>query len=236
MKRDSFEMQHEPDSELSEMPNNLSTDDNLSSDAQCNVCHSVDDAAVRASDETDFSEGSTEICSSSPPSKRRKEEKTLNAEDNSVETREVSSTVCVRKGKSLTGSKKGIVKRSCKPLQVSQSCQAVSEEIREATKKAKELSTGDTSTTNGSCSVTSNSLASGVLVTNSKFGQQVRVCSSSSTFAESLSDQEFAASTSNAPKYKPNMHDKATSTSDPVMEEDHDQVRSDILIPSSSAL
>lgn len=48
------------------------------------------------------------------------------------------SDVHCGKGKSLIGSRKGVVKRSQPSRLVHQSCQAVSEEIRQSTKKAKE--------------------------------------------------------------------------------------------------
>ena len=212
---------------------------------------------------------------------------TTNSTNNLEEGREVAQTEGSKsastsvsavqysgKGKSLQGKKKGLVKKSSKGSSVAtgnvvnQSCQAVCEEIRETTRKAKESSSGsaeEESSKTAEASTESGKSAQVQTATNrteesvekssksastsparpeqqvgSKPMSSVLVGSNPSGNNGSLTSQEAkeknkttSTQTSRvcAPKglpspkkTKPNMIDKSTSTSDPVMEEDTIQV------------
>ena len=150
------------------------------------------------------------------------------------------------KGKGGKGGKKSGKGSS----QINQSCQAVSEEIRESTKKVKQSDTEDDSgtdhevevgspgpatahenpnkTPNSGVSTVSNSNASG----NSglRIGSPVRSAhvpdndSVASRVASSRRTVTAVRRQQQQTSRKPNMCDQATSTSDPVIEEDHVQV------------
>ena len=111
------------------------------------------------------------------------------------------------KGKSLVGSRKGVVKRSAPSRVVHQSCQAVSEEIRQSTKRAREE--GEIIDLNP-CHV---SVSSGGSSTPS-----------SGTKRSTADEPEGETFNRRVGGKRPKMCDQATSTSDPVIEDDHIQV------------
>ena len=144
-------------------------------------------------------------------------------------------------GKSLRGRKKGLVKRAGLPRFVNQSCQAVSEEIRETTKKVQDPPTGAipaASSTSESPSTSATShLDSSHLVLDSPVLQSASsngtpLAASGKRLVRRVSDIDENSDTQSAttkrkckaPKRKPDKKDKATSTSDPVLEDDHSQV------------
>lgn len=159
------------------------------------------------------------------------------------------------KGKSLRGRKKGLVKGTRQGeshiSNRNQSCQAVSEEIRETTKKAKDsdmkcsvdLPTKKNCRTDGSvnasCPVHSKPSATTVEpcdseeqsakpMKNISSFEDRRTCTRA-TQTDSLNGNS-ARNTENYRLLKPNMCDQSTSTSDPVIEEDHIQVSRAIFI------
>lgn len=136
------------------------------------------------------------------------------------EVNENEVSISDRKGKSIRGKRKGIVKKCAiiskatvdEVLKVDQACQAISEEIREATKKAKENEDAE--------------LSHGTDLAMSS------VPASSSTGKRSLSLAGRGEATSSGHfrsrktmKRPMNVCHKSTSTSDPVIEDDHTQVR-----------
>ena len=120
------------------------------------------------------------------------------------------------KGKSLVGSRKGVVKRSAPSRVVHQSCQAVSEEIRQSTKRAKEE--GEILDLNP-CRVPLSNAASSAGPSMPSSGTKRSQCET----AEDEGDEE--AFSRRVGGKRPKMCDQATSTSDPVIEDDHIQVR-----------
>ncbi|XP_029634616.1 F-box only protein 38 [Octopus sinensis] len=131
------------------------------------------------------------------------------------------------------------------PVKMNQSCQAVSEEIRETTKKAKENEDATKSASHSAenASGSERSSSSSAAATNSNNSQNTGSSSRSSSSVRAASSSSSSSSTSNSvqsgwtarsgPKYsytrksvkrKMNTCDQATSTSDPVQEEDHIQV------------
>lgn len=130
------------------------------------------------------------------------------------------------------------------PTKVNQSCQAVSEEIRETTRKAKEneeagkASEGSSNIMNGNSETGSRPTStgrggSGVTTGMAGGASTSSVDSTSVVSPASLTGCRSAATTRSGPRYnnsrkavkrKMNTCDQATSTSDPVHEEDHVQV------------
>ncbi|GAB1597530.1 F-box only protein 38-like [Argonauta hians] len=107
------------------------------------------------------------------------------------------------------------------PAKINQSCQAVSEEIRETTKKAKENEDANKSSENSDERSASSSSSS---VNNRSHGSvrnSANCVSQSGWTARSGPKYSY---TRKSVKRKMNTCDQATSTSDPVQEEDHIQV------------
>ena len=131
--------------------------------------------------------------------------------------------------KSYNGKGKG-GKKSAKGSQINQSCQAVSEEIRESTKKAKVSDTEDdsgtdTETDSPSLSTAGSPASASIDVIPVQIGaMQIDNDSVASRVANSR--RTVTAIRQQQTIRKPNMCDQATSTSDPVIEEDHVQVSS----------
>ena len=119
------------------------------------------------------------------------------------------------KGKSLVGSRKGVVKRSAPSRVVHQSCQAVSEEIRQSTKRAKEE--GEILDLNPCRVPLSNAVSSA--------GPSMPSSGTKRSQCETEDEGEGEAFSRRVRGKRPKMCDQATSTSDPVIEDDHIQVR-----------
>ena len=118
------------------------------------------------------------------------------------------------KGKSLIGSRKGVVKRSHSSRLVHQSCQAVSEEIRQSTKKAKEgEDVGDV-----------NPISQSDPIPGSSESPRSSSKRQHSPTVDTAHGETFSRRVGGK---RPKMCDQATSTSDPVIEDDHIQVSSD---------
>ena len=117
------------------------------------------------------------------------------------------------KGKSLIGSRKGVVKRSHPSRLVHQSCQAVSEEIRQSTKKAKE----------GEDVSDANPIGQSDSIAGSSESPRLTSKRQHSPPVDTAHGEMFSR---RAGGKRPKMCDQATSTSDPVIEDDHIQVSS----------
>ncbi len=159
-----------------------------------------------------------------------------------LQSTDAETSSYVGKGKSLRGSKKGIVKKSTNKMgsKVNQSCQASSEEIRETTKKAKEKeeSTKPQTVTTRSQAASAEGQSKVVLhgdQSNTEAGSSGHESISSSTTGTGPATRGNSISVSGPAtrgssiskggvKRKTNMVDQATSTSDPVIEEDTVQV------------
>ena len=122
------------------------------------------------------------------------------------------------KGKGLVGSRKGVVKRSAPSRVVHQSCQAVSEEIRQSTKRAKEE--GEILDLNP-CRVPLSNAGS----STSSAGPSTPSSGTKRSQCETEDEGEGEAFSRRVGGKRPKMCDQATSTSDPVIEDDHIQVR-----------
>ncbi|ELU08168.1 hypothetical protein CAPTEDRAFT_226324 [Capitella teleta] len=122
-----------------------------------------------------------------------------------------------RKGKSLKGKKKGLVKKTA-PTTREQGCQAISAEIREATKSAN-CSDKDKGPCDCNCHRDVKSEGSTLRIVSSAPGKKGP-------------SPKAKAPLSRRKKRGVSTQDQSTSTSDPVLEEDHDQV----LIVNSSSL
>ncbi|XP_048240772.1 F-box only protein 38-like [Haliotis rufescens] len=131
-----------------------------------------------------------------------------------------------KRGKSLTGKKKGLVKKRRKldnvvktnPNMHDKCCQAVSDEIRETTKRAKEQEEAR----QGAAAAPPKSKGG-----NCCGKRTTKMRSQSSVVHEGGSGSRVEVLRLKlGPRRKANMCDKATSTSDPVIEDDHIQVLS----------
>ena len=125
------------------------------------------------------------------------------------------------KGKSLRGKKKGIAKQSNinNSKQVHQSCQAIGEEIREASKKAKENEELNKDNQSQPRTVIAQSESRTQNGEQSKERRQLRSDSQSKVGLHNGKSCKFEENGAGKKKNVPTAH-KCTSTSDPVIEDD----------------